>query len=536
MSGPGAYDAVVIGSGFGGSVVTYRLSNAGLRVCLLERGRAYPPGTFPRNPSGAQTNFWYPPKGLYGLYNVWSFRRLAAIVSSGLGGGSLIYANVLLRMPRGWFETPDGRPWPFSYDDLKPHYRAVEDMLGATKYPPALRAQTPKTQAFLAAAGELDGFRPFLPKLAVTFAKPGREGEQIDDGSSNRFGLPRFACRMVGECDVGCNFGAKNTLDLTYLSRLGATAEVRVRSEAKTLSRKGDAYEVGYVDYGSGGREETVRARRVIVAAGSLGSTYLLLRNSKALGGLGPLLGSGFSGNGDVLTFAVKTRLNGRPRMIEPGYGPVITAAARVLDDAGRGRHLFVEDGGGPSAIWWLSQIVGAPRLALRALPTAVRVVSKTVSRRPERDIGATLSALVSDMRVAADSLPLLEMGRDLPVGRFALTSTGGLDVTWDKGDRRDYFDRAHAVSKQVAAALGGKSSDLSFRLNYFVTVHPLGGCPAGATSATGVVDSFGRIFGHEGGLYVVDGAAMPGPAGANPSLTIAAFADRAADALLAEL
>jgi len=125
--------------------MTYRLSQAGLRVCLLERGRAYPPGHFPRGPSGAKENCWDPRGGLYGLFNVWSFPRMVAIVSSGLGGGSLIYANVLLRKPAEWFARtmPGGESWPFSYDELEPHYTAVELLFGATEYPFRLREPTP---------------------------------------------------------------------------------------------------------------------------------------------------------------------------------------------------------------------------------------------------------------------------------------------------------------------------------------------------------------------------------------------------------
>src|SRR5215213_4974717 len=91
------FDAVIVGSGFGGSVTAYRLAEAGLRVCVLERGKAYPPGEFPRAPHRMKNNFWDPSEGLYGMYNIWSFDRLGAVVCSGLGGGSLIYANVLIR-------------------------------------------------------------------------------------------------------------------------------------------------------------------------------------------------------------------------------------------------------------------------------------------------------------------------------------------------------------------------------------------------------------------------------------------------------
>src|SRR5690606_12356833 len=96
-------DVVVVGSGFGGSVATYRLADAGLRVVLLERGRAYPPGSFPRTQHEMTRSFWNPASDRFGMFNVWSFDGIEALVSAGLGGGSLIYANVLLRKPPEWF-------------------------------------------------------------------------------------------------------------------------------------------------------------------------------------------------------------------------------------------------------------------------------------------------------------------------------------------------------------------------------------------------------------------------------------------------
>src|SRR3954462_9657204 len=139
MSAPTHFEAIVVGSGFGGSVMAYRLAAAVKSVCLLERGRAYPPGSFPRTPSTMSRNFWDPSEGLYGMYDVWSFDGLEGLVSSGLGGGSLIYANVLLRKDPKWFvnDDPDGdgKPWPVTPEMLDPHYTAAEQMIGATPFP-----------------------------------------------------------------------------------------------------------------------------------------------------------------------------------------------------------------------------------------------------------------------------------------------------------------------------------------------------------------------------------------------------------------
>src|ERR671939_239720 len=133
------FDAVIVGSGFGGSVMAYRMAEAGIRVCLLERGKVYPPDSFPRAPHRMQKNFWDPSEGLYGMYNVWSFDRLGAVVCSGLGGGSLIYANVLIRKDPRWFvkEIDAGgyEYWPVTRADLDPHYDRVERMLNAQRYP-----------------------------------------------------------------------------------------------------------------------------------------------------------------------------------------------------------------------------------------------------------------------------------------------------------------------------------------------------------------------------------------------------------------
>src|SRR4051794_3648718 len=152
---------VIVGSGFGGSVSAYRLADAGREVLLLERGKPYPPGTFARTPAELAKAFWDPSEGLQGLFDLWSFSGLDGIVSSGLGGGSLIYANVLLRKDERWFVGPDdpgpgGEAWPVTRADLDPHYDRAERMLGATEYPLAHAPydRTPKTLAFRAAAEE----------------------------------------------------------------------------------------------------------------------------------------------------------------------------------------------------------------------------------------------------------------------------------------------------------------------------------------------------------------------------------------------
>jgi cholesterol oxidase len=540
------FDAIVVGSGFGGSVLAYRLAEAGRSVCVLERGKPYPPGSFPRGPQQLSKAFWDPSEGLYGMFNVWSFKGIGALVSSGLGGGSLIYANVLLRKPESWFVKEDlanggYESWPVSRDDLDPHYDRVEAMLDGQRYPFA--DTTPKTAAFRE-AGEKLGREFILPKLAVTFANEGERpavGVPIREEHPNLHDTPRYTCRLVGECDIGCNFGSKNTLDLNYLSeakRLGA--EIWTRREVRSFApREGGGYVVRYVehDVADEGRKidthdpgtrplRELTCDRLVLAAGSLGSTYLLLRCRDAFPGLSPRLGTRFGGNGDLLTFAL-----GSDRALDASHGPVITSALHVPDelDGGEGRGFYVEDAGFPEFVSWLVQGTQGPGALWRFRRVAARIILGLLRHKPEVDLSAEVSQLLSDTRVSAGSLPLLGMGRDIPDGMMSL-SDGKLQVDWVKGKSGPFFNRLGDFGKEIAESLGAKfERNPTWYLGRLITVHPLGGCPLGASVAEGVVDPYGEVFGHPG-FTIADGSVMPGPVGPNPSLTIAALADRFAD------
>lgn len=556
------FDAVVVGSGFGGSVLAYRLAEAGKSVCVLERGKPYPPGSFPRSPRALGKAFWDPSEGLYGMFNLWSFKGIGALVSSGLGGGSLIYANVLLRKDERWFVQEDlagggYEHWAVTRADLDPHYDRAEQMLNAQRYPfeHAPYDATPKTRAFQE-AGEKLGREFLLPPLAVTFSNEGEApvpGEPIREEHPNLHGRTRYTCRLVGECDVGCNYGSKNTLDYNYLTEAQREgAEIRTRCEVRSFApREGGGYVVRYVEHDPADegrkidtRDPSVRPEReltcdrLVLSAGTLGSTYLLLRNRDAFPGLSARLGRGFCGNGDLLTFALKARHpDGSPRILDPGYGPVISAALRMPDelDGGEGRGFYVEDAGYPEFLSWIIQATQGPGALWRFRRIGLRLLWGILRRKPEVDLSAEISALLSDTRVSAGSLPLLGMGRDIPDGRMELTEDGKLQVDWVKGKSGPFFDRMRDFSKEIAETLGAKfTENPTWYLGRVITVHALGGCPLGRNPDEGVVDPYGEVFGYPG-FTIADGSVMPGPVGPNPSLTIAALADRFADRITGE-
>jgi cholesterol oxidase len=561
------FDAVVVGSGFGGSVTAYRLAEAGHSVCLLERGKPFPPNSFPRSPLGMKTQFWDPSEGLHGMFNMWSFDNIDAICASGLGGGSLIYANVLLRKDEDWFvkEEPgrgswkDGYEyWPVTRADLDPHYDRVERMMNVQKYPldelPA--DMTRKTRAFRDAAQQL-GLDWRLVNLAVTFANDGdpvKIGEPIREQRPNIHGATRLTCRHVAECDLGCNHGAKNSLDYTYITAAWhAGADIRTRHEVRSFApRKGGGYTLRYVIHDAEAEgvktdtskldKHTITCDRLILSAGTLGTTYLLLKNRAAFPHLSPMLGQRFGGNGDLLTFARHCASDGPdgkriPRVLDAAHAPVITSAIRVQDalDGGEGRGFYLEDAGQPEFVSWMLQLLDAPRSAFDLVGKLPKLAGNFITHK-DTDIGAEVVEVLGDCAESAGFLPLLGMGRDVPEGVMSLQD-GSLNIDWKKNaGSKQYFERVRDVSRAVSDELGGTFLDNPiWLLSRVVTVHALGGAPMGRDDGEGVVDPWGRVYNYPG-LHIADGSVMPGPVGPNPSLTIAGLADRFADAILEEM
>jgi cholesterol oxidase len=509
-----SYDAVVIGSGFGGAVAGCRLAQAGLNVAILERGRRYGRGEFPRD--------WNDPiKGWQwavgqGLFDIRPFGEMTIVQGAGWGGGSLIYANVHLRAPADLFQS--GWPAGYSRAALDPYYDLVSYMLDIAPITASSHLGVPpKAQWMKEVAGRLGREAQFCyPNIAVDFSAPGV-------AHRNKFGVEQSGCTYCGECDIGCNVMAKNTLDLNYLALAEQhNADVAPLSEAVRIERDGAGYKVTFKNHAAGSAESAIAARTVFLCAGAVNSTELLLRCRDEFGTLPALsarLGQGYSGNGDFLAFAFDTATP-----FAPSNGPTITTGIVYDRGIGADRVWFIfEEGGYPKEISGLLQVLNPKGgwlkdvidLSSDALNAAIKVAG-----RGRISPGAPSHE---------DTSVFLAMGRDRAKGVLALDPiTRALRVSWDVPSNAPLYAAEEQFSTDVANAMGGSVAfnPLWQRLHRPVSVHNLGGCVMSDDEARGVTDAGGEVFGYPG-LYVLDGGALPAATGVNPSHTIAAVAER---------
>ena len=517
-----AYDVVVVGSGFGGGIAACRLAEAGRSVGVLERGRRFAPEDFPDRPEQAPAMLWHERANPDGMLDVRLMRDVTVITAAGVGGGSLVYANVQLRAPADVFDS--GWPAAITAAELEPWYAKTEDALAPRATPPD--PPLPKVAAFAAMARRAGRDADPLP-IAVHF------GDEREHPFS---GVRQQGCQNLGRCDLGCPVLAKNTVDITYVARAEAHgAEVHPHHLVTGIqppARPGDRWRVAYRRLAGERGEGVVEAGAVVLAAGTIGSSRLLLRNRGSLPGLSGALGTRFSGNGDALGIAFDPRAPG-VRDARNDFGPVMTSKIDFTAD----RRLIAADGGMPASFDVLldvargvSVIRGWRRWLVRLRLLLVRAGWSDQSLRP------------ADVRLArrsdTDALIFLMIGRDAADGRMRLTPVfRRFDVRWRKDGSARLFDDLERTARELAAAAeatpfyaleGGP-------LSTFATVHPLGGCPMADDPVRGVVDDAGRVHGHPG-LRILDGSIVPTALGVNPSKTIAALAERGAHRLAEEL
>lgn len=508
------YDNVVVGSGFGGAVAACRLAQAGQSVLVLERGRRWNPMTYP-SVTGQDWIFDVDePERQNGWMDIRWFSDMIVVQGAGVGGGSLIYANVSVPPPPSTFESG----WPAAIDahELKPYVEKVGEMLQVSSIP---RLQRTDRWGFVKRGarklGHADRFGS-LP-LAVQFDED-YEPRALDDPQDERHAAERVnsfrvrqrTCIHLGECDIGCRVQAKNTLDLNYLELATQHgAEIRPLHLVKRLEPYAPGWRVHYDVLVDGARRAaTVSARRVVLAAGSLGSTEIMFRSR--LPGVSARLGHGWSANGDFLTPAVSdTDAN-------PTVGPTISACIDHTDGVVYGEHIFIQDGGMPNLIH-----------------TIIKAWQDRLPRRWRLWMQPLLDCVADSERLER-IMPWFAQGIDASDGRLRMRHSR-LSLDWDIARSKSTIEAIIKAHKDLAKATGGKPVVMpTWKFSRkLVTPHPLGGCNMGDTKFHGVVDHTGCVFGQEG-LCIADGSIVPRAIGRNPSRTIAALAERAVEHWLA--
>ena len=495
-------DAIVVGSGFGGAVAAARLAQAGYSVIVLERGRRWEPGDFPRAPCLNGRWFWGRDQG---LYDVRWLRGMLVVQAAGWGGGSLAYANVFARP----FDAALSETWPahLHRSELDPYYDLAAHMLDVAPVGNDPRSGRPPDRTTMVEQLMRQGTRPdgtIRPNLAVTFGDP-------DVWRPNRHGVLRRGRNFVGECVIGCNHGAKNSLDATYLAVAENNgARAITDAEVTRISTHNGGYAVTSRSPSDTALEQRVwRAPRLVLAAGTVGTTELLLRArdvDATLPRLSPQLGKGFSGNGDFLTLAELREPTG-----DMTTGPTITTNT-VLD---------VPEGRG--SVWYQVQD-GAFPLVLHELFDAV-VPGKRIRtwwRRWFPGIDAQRMFTV------------LAMGYDSGEGTLRLNRSGRLVLSWHNRWQSHLYRSQRRVGPLLARRLNARLyNPITWSvLRRTTTVHPLGGVRPDPDPTIGVVDDIGEVHGHPG-LFVIDGSTLPAATGVNPSATILAVAERSIEMII---
>jgi cholesterol oxidase len=577
------HEAVVIGSGFGGAVMCARLAKRWPgKVLLLERGKAYPMGGFPRSPHALADNIWCPDdtekhapttrrrrgsRGpLTGMFDIRHFDHIDTVTAAGLGGGSLIYANVFLRPPEAVFE----QNWPAALrrSTLVPYYDVAQAVLGARTVPAATGTsdrrylkRTVQFQAFAAAAQLPTRLADITVFFGDDYSYRGSDlATPLGVQEINRYGARQTSCTYCGECDIGCNVQAKNSVDLNYLHVAQTRYQAGVRTQALVdrivpmdAAQADDpaadgrhGYRVYFRDVHDGS-EHSATSRRVIVSAGTLGSSELLLRCRdvhRSLPRLSACLGQRFSGNGDFLSFALDSECE-----IDSTYGPVITQYTdhHLYENLDREQAFLLQDASFPTHAGWAAAALGPMISPFQRFISTCRQIWRYAFDREYRGrkssrVGFLLHRLFAH-DVSQYSAVMLCMGLDKANGVLRLNADGYLDIDWPQARNRPLYVAVLGLCGRFSRFIGARHflplPTWLWPVNNNVTVHPLGGCALADSPGQGVVSandgSRGQVFGYCG-LYVADGSLMPTALGANPSATITALAEWIAHEITGEV
>ena len=542
------YTVVVVGSGYGGSIAASRFARAGQDVCVFERGRERIPGEYPNTEAEALREMQVDSPGSkkafnrLGMYDFHLNDDINVFVGCGLGGTSLVNANVVLRPEPRVFEDD---AWPQELRDdagagLEQGFQRAKKMLGAAPYPQD-QPRLAKHEALMKSAKVMVGCSSYAPEISVSFK----------DGP-NAAGFDQKACTSCGDCVSGCNVGAKNTVLMNYLpDAVHHGAEIYTCVAVVRLEKKNDRWVIHFQQLETGSEvfdspTSFVTADHVVVAAGSLGSTEILLRSQQNGLSLSRQVGHHFTGNGDVLGFAYNCdeNINGigwghRKNLAENPVGPTISG---IIDgrkkeplDAG----WVIEEGALPGALANIMPLVF--QLAAKAIGKDTDAGVVDAIKEKERELKSLIRGAYEG--ATQNTQTFLVMTHDSGDGKMVLEDDR-LRIHWPGVGRQEIFGKVNEILKLATKALGGTYVPNpvwhEILQHQLMTVHPLGGCRMAESSREGVVDHKGQVFtGQEGselhnGLYVLDGAIIPRSLGINPLFTISALAERSS-AIIAE-
>ncbi len=515
------YDWLIIGSGFGGSISALRLTEKGYKVGVVEAGRRFADEDFAESTWQLGRFFWAPLIGLRGILRLKPFKDIFIACGSGVGGGSIVYANTLYRAKPAFFENAQWQDLADWRSELDGHYATAERMLGVNQVP----FESPGDRLLQDYAEAIGAESTFTrTPVAVYFGEP---GETVPDPYFDGAGPDRTGCTRCGACMIGCRVGAKNTLNKNYLwfaEQAGTQVlpNLKVRDIEPLGNGDGSG---GYRVHASspgllGGGKRTLTARHVIVSAGALGTNELLAR-CKHRGSLPKI--------SDRLGRLVRTNSESILAVMMPDdsmdlWNTVAISSSIHTDDD---THIEVVTYGekGDAMSFLLTVLTGDGTRWTRAF-----VFLRNVLRHPVNFIKSlwpfgwsrrTIILLV--MQSLDNALRFRARPRWFSRG-VRLSTAQDSDMP-----NPTYIDAGNKAAEWLASKYGAipQSCILEATANIPATAHILGGATIGRDAATGVVDSEHRVFGYRN-LYICDGSVMPANPGVNPSLTIAAMTERA--------
>jgi cholesterol oxidase len=542
------YDVLVIGSGYGGSITAARIAQSGLAsVCILERGKEWTVGTFPDTDAGYVSESRINRLDLQiarldnplGVYETVVYRDISIIKGNGLGGTSLVNANVALRADPELFTL--GWPAGITRPVLDPYYDVAEGVLAVAPAPGA--TSLPKVEALHRRAQQIGLSAQALP-IAVNFTS--------FPGGINPHGVPQPPCIQCGDCYTGCNVGSKNTLYMNYLPmahQAGADIFTQIEIEwIEPVPGSGwRAHGVRWIDQTTTEPVE-LEATQIILSAGAVNTPEILIRSRDEHGlSVSPALGTRFSANGDF--FGLSYNGDTQTRVLGFGNHPSSPLASPPTGPAIAG-GVFYNAGGPVDERFLIIDVSFASAFVRRAQRAFAGVTLLSI----DTDAGDTLSETWRVVRGLINPLDkgsalnhtmlYLCIGIDDSGGRFVRQANGRIEIEWPNVGQQPVFARinaeifehaksegAHFVENPVWAFSGRQTA---------ATAHPLGGCPLSDDHNTGVTDQFGRVYAADGsihqGLLIADGSLVPSALAVNPFLTISALSERIAEYKVREL